>query len=57
MANFFPHVSYIRFDDTYLFSKATRATKLACFLFVNILVFGWTGFTFGQTRMEIRILG
>ena len=60
MANFFPHVSYIRFDDTYLFSKARLATMLACYLLVNILVFGWIGFTFGQTRiemLEIAIIG
>ena len=33
---------------------------LACYLLVNILVFGWIGFTFGQTRMEmleIAIIG
>lgn len=60
MADFFPHVAYIRFDDSYLFSKKRLATMLACYLLVNILVFGWIGFTFGQTRMEmleIAIIG
>ena len=60
MADFFPHVNYIRFDDSYLFSKKRLATMLACYLLVNILVFGWIGFTFGQTRMEmleIAIIG
>ena len=60
MADFFPYVNYIRFDDSYLFSKKRLATILACYLLVNILVFGQIGFTFGQTRMEmlgIAIIG
>ena len=53
MADFFPKVNYIKFDDTYIFSKARLATLLACSILIHVLVFGCIGFIFGQTRMEM----